>query len=396
MPIDFSDPNLDFQGQSDIIARALREAQSQRDARVGGPQFHGKWNVTGSAIPTILANALGQYGVNAAEAQQTALNKEQLRRFDDISKQLGTPGTRKTQVLRKTLSGDQQGPEQTVEEDVPLSPVEENQRQMVLGMQMSKLPMARGIGQEFVKSGAAFPEKMAAIQSQQQQAKMLAAQKAQERISEISMRMEDRSLDRASREALAREGMDLRRSLAEISRSVAGANSDLQRELMQARIDKLREPKPPSKESVAAEKARHEAALGIAAIDDTIRELDKPEAKNALGPVNVLPGAVRQYTDPKGVAARAAVANIGSMKLHDRSGAAITVGEMPRLVPFIPAVTDDVSTAKVKLKKMRDEYSRMQDEWDKGRGASEAYQEEGSAPVATSRKVYNPATGQVE
>lgn len=382
MALDLNDPNLDFAGQSDIIARALRTAQQQRDLQPSGPQFHGKWNVTGGAIPTVLSNMLGEYGVNNAEAQQTALNKEQISRFDNIAKQLGTPGTKRGQVLQKTLSGDQQGPEQTVEGDVPLSPVEENQRQMGLGMQLSKLPMANKVGAEFIKSGANFPEKMAVIQSQQQQATALATQKAQERLSEIAMRLEDRSLDRASREMLAREGMELRRSLAEMARSVTGSNADIQRELIQARIDKLREPKPPGKESVAAEKARHEAALGIAAIDDAIKEIDRPEAKNALGPINILPGAVRQYTDPNGVAARAAVANIGSMKLHDRSGAAVTVGEIPRLVPFIPAAIDDAKTAKVKLTKMREEYARMQNEWAKGRGASEAYQEEGSAPAA--------------
>lgn len=396
MEIDLNDPNLDFSGQSEIIARALRAAQEQRDAPATGPRFHGKWNVTGNGIATALTNALGQYGVDKAEGQQTSLNKEQLRRFDDIAKQLGTPGTKRGQVLAKTLSSNQQGPEQMIEGDVPMSPVEENQRQMGLGLQLSKLPMANKVGMEFIKSGVGFPEKMAAMQSQQQQATALALQKAQDRMAEIGMRLEDRALDRASREALAREGMALREQIAGMAKTVGGANADLQRELLQARIDKMNEPKPPSKESAAAEKARHEAALGIAAIEDAIKEIDKPEAKNALGPVNVLPGAVRQFTDPKGIAARASVANIGSMKLHDRSGAAVTVGEFPRLIPFIPNVTDMPATAKVKLGKMKDEYTRMQEEWSKGRGAVDTYPAEGSAPTATGRKVYNPATGMVE
>lgn len=376
MDYDITDPNLDFAGRSDIVARALRRAQAMQDFTNPRPEMANARGIAGEA----LINASGGIGARAAESEQRALSDEQIRRFDDIAKQLGTPGTKKAKVLAKTLAADQQGPEQTIEADVPLSPVEENQRQMTLGMQMSKLPMARGIGQKFIESGVGFPEKMAGIESQQQQQNAIAAQKAQERLAEIQMRLEDRAIDRASREALAREGMALRRSLAEMARSVGQGNQDLQRELLQARIDKLHEPKGPGRESAAAEKARHEAAIGMASIDDAMAELDKPAAKNALGPVNVLPGAIRQFTDPEGVAARAAIANIGSMKLHDRSGAAVTVGELPRLVPFIPNVTDTAKTAKVKLGKMKDEYARMQSEWARGRGAVDAFPAEGSAP----------------
>jgi len=398
MELDLNDPNLDFAGQSDVIARALRMAQEQQDMPMGGPQFHGKWNTTGNGIATALTNALGQYGVKQAEGQQTALNKEQISRFDAIAKQLGTPGTKRGKVLSKTLSGDQQGPEQMVDGDVPLDPIEENQRQMGLGMQMSKLPMANKVGMEFIKSGVGFPEKMATLQSQQEQAKMLLIQRSQDRMAEIQTRLEDKALDRDSREALAREGFALREQIAGMTKTLGNANADIQRELIQARIDKLKEPKPPSKESAAAEKARHESAMGVASIDDAIKELDNPKAKNAMGARNILPDAVRQYTDPNGVVARATVANIGSLKLHDRSGAAITASEFPRLKPFIPSMTDKVEAVKNKLGKMREEYLRMQGEWAKSRGATDSYPPEGSGPAdpAPSRKVYNPATGRVE
>lgn len=44
--------------------------------------------------------------------------------------------------------------------------------------------------------------------------------------------------------------------------------------------------------------------------------------------------------DPGGNTARGLVANIGSQKVHDRSGAAVSLHEFPRLAPFIPAVYD--------------------------------------------------------
>lgn len=46
---------------------------------------------------------------------------------------------------------------------------------------------------------------------------------------------------------------------------------------------------------------------------------------------------------------RAAIADIGSQIIHDRSGAAVTVSEYPRLAPFIPSVTDPTEKAQAKL-----------------------------------------------
>ncbi len=71
--------------------------------------------------------------------------------------------------------------------------------------------------------------------------------------------------------------------------------------------------------------------------------------------VGLLRGAsddVDQRVDPQGVDARAALADIGSMVVHDRSGAAVTVTEYPRLAAFIPRVRDNAETVVKKLKRM--------------------------------------------
>ena len=39
--------------------------------------------------------------------------------------------------------------------------------------------------------------------------------------------------------------------------------------------------------------------------------------------------------------------------MHERSGAAVTASESPRLKPFIPLITDDKPTALKKLRRMR-------------------------------------------
>jgi len=57
---------------------------------------------------------------------------------------------------------------------------------------------------------------------------------------------------------------------------------------------------------------------------------------------------------PKGSKARAAIADLGSTIIHDRSGAAVTASEYPRLRPFIPTAYDDDATVKMKLERFRE------------------------------------------
>ena len=92
---------------------------------------------------------------------------------------------------------------------------------------------------------------------------------------------------------------------------------------------------------------------------------------NATGMKGYLPTGLLNRLDPQGVSARAEIADIGSLILHDRSGAAVTASESPRLMPFIPLPTDDNAPALKKLgrlklelenetKAMRDIYSKEQ------------------------------------
>lgn len=64
-------------------------------------------------------------------------------------------------------------------------------------------------------------------------------------------------------------------------------------------------------------------------------------------------GFLDQRIDPQGTGPRAQVANIGSQKLHDRSGAAVTASEFPRLQPFIPSSQDDATSIITKLEQMK-------------------------------------------
>lgn len=84
---------------------------------------------------------------------------------------------------------------------------------------------------------------------------------------------------------------------------------------------------------------------------------------NATGYKGFLPDVVLQRMDPAGVDTRAAIADLGSMIIHDRSGAAVTASEYPRLVPFIPRDRDDPPVIKKKLQRFIEEYEAIQQDY---------------------------------
>ena len=84
---------------------------------------------------------------------------------------------------------------------------------------------------------------------------------------------------------------------------------------------------------------------------------------NATGYKGFLPDVVLQRMDPAGVDTRAAIADLGSMIIHDRSGAAVTASEYPRLVPFIPRDRDDPPVIEKKLQRFIEEYEAIQQDY---------------------------------
>ena len=100
-------------------------------------------------------------------------------------------------------------------------------------------------------------------------------------------------------------------------------------------------------------------------IDQALLGLQTPTGASALGMKNMAPGApgraLINALDPQGVDMRALVANIGSAEVKDRSGATVTIGEEPRLMPFIPVPTDPAPVAEKKLRQLR---SRLASDYD--------------------------------
>jgi hypothetical protein len=105
---------------------------------------------------------------------------------------------------------------------------------------------------------------------------------------------------------------------------------------------------------------------GNSALMGRIRSTGEAARKNpdATGPLKGfanewLPDAVLQWFDADGTVSRAKIAELGSQVIHDRSGAAVTASEFPRLKPFIPQIGDTPDTVQKKLQQF---YAIVQEE----------------------------------
>lgn len=110
---------------------------------------------------------------------------------------------------------------------------------------------------------------------------------------------------------------------------------------------------------VPIQKAITGSAATIAKLDRAIQSItDNP---NATGYKGLLPDIALNRLYSEGTEGRANVADIGSLEMHERSGAAVTASEAPRLRPFIPLITDDHKTVLKKLNRMREIQAEEQD-----------------------------------
>lgn len=170
----------------------------------------------------------------------------------------------------------------------------------------------------------------------------------------------------AGRNSRFTEGLQGR--LDQIDRTMSGQQSmlqmrlDAERALNEARIRELeartnRAGQPPQGKPLpnAVMQNMIDNTVTMSRIDSA---LDAVKATpTAVGPTNLGPMPWLKNTfgfaSPDEVATRADIGDIGSMVIHDRSGAAVTVSEYPRLVPFIPLASDPPQVVQTKLARMR-------------------------------------------
>lgn len=110
-----------------------------------------------------------------------------------------------------------------------------------------------------------------------------------------------------------------------------------------------------------------------------------------MGFANIMGDEIRQRADPKGVGVRAKVANIGSLLIHDRSGAAVTAAETPRLKPFVASANDTPQAAITKLETLKQQIQNNNAEIETVYGEDSGYRPMGGTDgAATSQPKGRP------
>lgn len=257
-------------------------------------------------------------------------------------------------------------------EPTEVDPYAENNRRMGVASKLLQNPLGKALGAELIKKGVAFPEELAKQKEAEQARKDLRAQMDEAQLSRLQLQLA--SVDKNSEEgrALRREEMILKERIEKYKTD----NKSAPRPRLQlvkaddgsyklADLDKLaagapdafvntKMISPPSSEE--AKKIAETRGLENK-IDDAIDLLEKnPDAmgwaKGTAGSY-AFSSSILNSLDPQGIATRAAVANIGSQVIKERSGATVTMWESPRLRPFIPFPEDSAGVAAEKLRGLR-------------------------------------------
>lgn len=134
-----------------------------------------------------------------------------------------------------------------------------------------------------------------------------------------------------------------------------------------AQVSRLTEAKRRADEKAIPQtvtKGIQENVNNLKQIDRALAALEKnPGSVGGVGSMiaSVVPGAgnLQNRIDTEGVDLRALIGNIGSLVIHERSGAAVTASEFPRLRPFIPDISDSPETVKKKLNSFKANYEEI-------------------------------------
>jgi hypothetical protein len=99
--------------------------------------------------------------------------------------------------------------------------------------------------------------------------------------------------------------------------------------------------------------------VALQQIDEAIKLVD--QYPGAFGVSNAMGGSFvkdQLSPNPANIAARAAIADLSSMQIHNRTGAAMSKSEWERLRPFLPTDVDNPTTVKTKLQGLRKQIER--------------------------------------
>lgn len=291
-----ADP-IDYDARQAAIVTALRKAQQLQQAETPAVQYKQFGDIQTvlapgglSRVATAIDRGLGDFQERQAQKQQSELDTSQMRELADYQKQLAAVPTQTNKVLTKTMAAN--GMPQFVEEEVALTPEEQNAKRTDIAIGMSRLPRARQMANELFKQTIEFPERRA------EQLEKLAAQKdmQSERLKQQAQlagdNLELRRQMLASADAARADALALRTMLGQMSNNIAQQNADTNaaRLAEQKRQNDLKEGERAEKAQLKAQDA---AVADTEAKDSalhTIELIDKAIGKRDPATGKLLPG----------------------------------------------------------------------------------------------------------
>lgn len=294
MDYDLQDPDLDFAGRAEILSRNLKQAQADKLAEADAPRMMGNWVLnTGpmGGVAAAIQRGIGTYDTNQIEGEREALNKEELRRYDELTRRMNEPAT-KTVLTRALKQGQGALIEPEIEETSEQVPLDmsnpndlaaDNARRMGIAADMYKLPRAQRMAQEYLSKGANFPEALALLKTKQiEQAMQSQATRAQQ------LMIAREGL--ASREGMAAQNRALQETLGLGNLAVAEGRLADQRAAAAAKAEELFREK---------QKAVNASLSALAPIETSIEGLLLPPdktGKRAIRPeLEAYTGNIDQY-----------------------------------------------------------------------------------------------------
>ncbi len=157
-----------------------------------------------------------------------------------------------------------------------------------------------------------------------------------------------------------------RKAAADAARAESeNRRTDAMIRLTDARVNKIDSPASTPQQNLkpippAAQKTIIENAQTLKTIDDAITLNSGGSVGGLKGSAEatglvkgMTPNFILNRVDSEGNLSRSAIADLKSAIIHDRSGAAVTLGEMSILKPFLPSESDDQKTVIEKLKRLK-------------------------------------------
>ncbi len=241
MDYNLQDPDLDFVGRAEILARTLKQAQADKYAEANAPRMLGNSVLTTGPMGGVAAaiqRGRGTYATTQAEQEREQLNKEELRRYDELTRRMNEPATKT--VLTKALKQGQGAllePEfEETSQQVPLDMSDpndlaaDNARRMGIAAEMFKLPRAQRVAQDYLTKGANFPEALALLKTKQieqaMQAQLTRAQQLGIHRENLASREQQGDLNRAITSALGQGNLAVAEGRLEDQRKAAAAKAE--------------------------------------------------------------------------------------------------------------------------------------------------------------------------